>query len=87
MAPRLNTSAAVVSRRASPADCSARHVVRRAQHGERLRHRPAARQLLGNPEVGDLRIALGIDQDVAGLEIAMNDSRAGAKLRLPRPRP
>ncbi len=51
-----------------------RHVVRRTQHGERLRHGAPTRQLLRDTEVGDLRFTVRVDENVARLEIAVQDA-------------
>jgi len=61
-----------------------RHVVRRAHHLVRTGQPSAvggAAEDLGQPEVGDLHPALGVDEDVLGLDVTMHDTRLVRELQ------
>ena len=51
-----------------------RHVAGRADDGPRLGHRRVALDALGQAEVGDVRLAVGVQEDVARLEVAVQDA-------------
>ena len=51
-----------------------RHVVGRAEDVAGLTQPILSIQLLGQAEVGDLRLTIGREQDIGGLEVAMNDA-------------
>ncbi len=52
-----------------------RHVAGRAQHRIGLRQPRLDVQRLGQPEVGDLGRAVDLHQDIAGLQVAMDDAQ------------
>ena len=64
-------SAAVVSPLNSPARLLGGHVLRRAGPRPGLGHLAAGVHALGQAEVGDMGLAVTIDQDVLGLQVAM----------------
>src|SRR5256885_5683578 len=49
------------------------HVVDRAEDRPRVGHRAALGQGARDPEVGDLGVAVAIDEDVLRLEVAVHD--------------
>src|SRR5260221_4535147 len=66
---------------APPADLSAigrsllwRHIIRRTQHLARDRQIGLAFEPLGQSEIGDPRLIVGVDEDVGWLEVAMQDA-------------
>ena len=59
---------------ALPLGLFGRHVGRRAKNLSLHGHRDLARFPLGESEIGDVRLARAVDQDVAGLQVAMNDA-------------
>ena len=54
--------------------CSGRHVTWRAHHLTGARQVRVSLDDLGQPEVGDVRLAAFIKQDVARFQIAVNDA-------------
>src|SRR5207249_3485577 len=51
-----------------------RHVAGGADDGTALRLASAALHALGQAEVGDMRLTLAVEEDVAGLEVAVEDA-------------
>ena len=65
---------------ATPGRLLRRHVARGAEDGACVRHRGIGLEPLGQPEVGDARAAVGVDEDVGGLQVAVEDAARMGRL-------
>jgi hypothetical protein len=63
-----------------------RHVRRRADDGPRLRLARASTDALGQAEVGDVRLAVFVEQDVGRLQVAVQDAALVRVVHRPRRR-